>query len=137
MAKTFWLLLPIIASQAFAQFSGAIQGNVIDSTNSIVPGAVVTVTDSATGISREVPTSGEGYYRVPNLAPGKYDIRVEKPGFAVARSQGLVVGIGDIARADFTLALGNVAEQIRVEAVAPLVETEQGRVSDRVDRQQL
>ena len=131
----FCFFLSLIS--AMAQYSGAIQGTVTDPTQAAIPDVVVTVTNAATGVSRDVTTSTEGFYRISNLALGAYNIRAEKAGFSISRVEGLVVGIGDIARADFSLAVGAVAEQVKVEAQAQLLETEQGRVSGRIDRVQL
>ena len=139
MSRAIRLSLCVLLLTPFllAQFSGAIQGNVVDATKASVPDATVTVTNAATGVSRDVTTSSEGFYRISNLGPGAYNIKAEKPGFAASRLDGLLVGIGDIARGDLTLAVGGVAEQVHVEAQASQLETEQGRVSGRIDRLQL
>jgi hypothetical protein len=120
-----------------AQFSGAIQGTVVDSTQASVPAAVVTARNVDTGIVREVPTSNEGFYRISNLAPGTYNVRAEKAGFSAAQLEGLVVDITKVVKADFTMAVGAIAEQVSVQAKAPVIETEQGRISGQVDRIQL
>src|SRR5262245_54547587 len=137
MVRRFSVCLFTFAVFLFGQFSGAIQGTVTAATQGAITGATITVTNSATGIAREVKTSAEGFYRVSNLAPGTYNLRVEKEGFAASRREGLVIGIGDIAKADFAMAIGAVSERVQVEAQAPLLETEQGRVSGRIDRIQL
>jgi hypothetical protein len=120
-----------------AQFSGAIQGTVVDATQGAVPDAVVTATNVGTGIPRSSKSSSEGFYRISNLAPGTYSVRVQKTGFSPARLDGLVVDITKVVKADFNLAVGALAEQVQVQAQAPLLETEQGRVSGQVDRLQL
>src|SRR5215468_8761897 len=125
------LLLTLPAS---AQFSSAIQGTISDVTQSAVPDAIVTVTNSATGVTRSATTSAEGFYRISNLGPGTYSMKVEKVGFAISQREGVVLAITDTSRADFTLAVGAVSEQVSVEAAAPLLETEQGRVSGRIDQ---
>jgi hypothetical protein len=120
-----------------AQFSGAIQGTVVDSTQASIPDAAVRATNVDTGISRVAMTSTEGFYRISNLGPGTYSLKVEKVGFSVSVLNGLVVDISKTVKADFNLAVGAVAEQLKVEAQAPILETEQGRVSGQVDRVQL
>ena len=137
MSKRLCLILLVAAVQAAAQFSGAIQGTVVDPTQAAVPDAVVTATNIATGIARSAKTSGEGFYRISNLAPGRYNVTAEKTGFSVSHLKGLVVDITQVVKADFNLAVGSIAEQVSVDARAPLLETEQGRVSGQVDRVQL
>jgi Carboxypeptidase regulatory-like domain len=112
-----------------AQFSGAIQGTVVDSTRAAIPDAVVTATNRETGIARLAKTSNEGFYRISNLAPGTYSVKAEKPGFAASVLEGVVVDITRTVKADFNMAVGAVAEQVLVQAQAPVLETEQGRVS--------
>lgn len=120
-----------------AQFSSAIQGTVVDASNAAVPEAKVVVKNVATGISREATTSSEGFYRISNLGPGIYSITVEKTGFSTAKQDSLDVGISAIARADFRLAVGALTEQVEVREQAVLLETEQGRVSGRIEAAQI
>ena len=131
------LCLLLAALPVAAQFSSAIQGTVTDATQATVPDATITVTNTATGVVRSVTTSAEGFYRISNLGPGTYNVKVEKAGFSGVQREGVALAITDISRVDFTLSVGAVAEQVQVVASAPLVETEQGRVSGRIDRSQL
>src|SRR4051794_30190779 len=112
------LCMMLLNSLLFAQFSGAVQGTVTDATQAAVPDATVIVTNAATGVGREAKSSSEGFYRISNLGPGTYNVRAEKPGFTTSRLEGLVVGIGDIAKADLSLSVGALAEQVKVEAQA-------------------
>jgi hypothetical protein len=88
-------------------------------------------------ITRVAKTSNGGFYRISNLAPGTYRLKAAKPGLATSVLEGLVVDITKTVKADFNLAVGTVAEQVLVQAQAPILETEQGRVSGQVDRVQL
>src|SRR5215469_6207535 len=120
-----------------AQFSGAIQGTVIDATKASVPDAVITARNADTGVVRSAKSSVEGFYRISNLPPGTYNLRAEKSGFSTSILEGLVVDITETVKADFNLSVGGVSQQVSVEARAPLLETEEGRVSGEVDRTQL
>src|SRR5258708_23468044 len=79
------------AAPAQAQFKASIQGTVLDSKGGVVAGAKVTVTNQATGISRDTVTGDQGFYRVSELAPGKYALAVEAPGFKQSLSKHIVV----------------------------------------------
>jgi hypothetical protein len=120
-----------------AQFSGAIQGTVTDSQKAVVADAVVIVTSIQSGVAREATTSSDGVFRVPSLAPGDYRVEVIKQGFANAQRDSVKVGISETVRLDFTLDVSGLKESVTVTTNAPVVETEQGRVSGRVDRLQL
>jgi len=128
------LITPAVAS---AQFSGAIQGTITDAQKAVVSGAVVIVTQTASGVTREATTSDEGIFRIPSLAPGTYRVQIAKPGFLTARRENVTVGITETVRVDITLEVSSVQETVTVQGGSPLVETEKGRVSGRVDRLQL
>jgi Carboxypeptidase regulatory-like domain/TonB dependent receptor-like, beta-barrel len=135
------LLLPLVwllaEARLGAQFSSAIQGTVTDSQQSVISDAIVRVTHTTTGVTRAVATSADGVYRALSLGPGTYRIEVEKDGFVKAQRNTVTVGISETVRVDFTLDLAAVTENVTVASRPPLVETEQGRVSGRVDRLQL
>jgi outer membrane receptor protein involved in Fe transport len=78
--------LLIVLSPAFgAQQSAAatLKGVVTDPNGAVVSGAVVTLTQESTGVTREVTTDGEGLYTLTNLAAGDYRLEVKKTGFRV------------------------------------------------------
>ncbi|MGH9311275.1 MAG: TonB-dependent receptor domain-containing protein [Vicinamibacterales bacterium] len=123
--------------EAHAQFGSAIQGTITDSQDAVVPGATVRVTNTTTGVVRDATTTADGVYRVLSLGPGAYRVEVEKAGFIKAQRESVNLGISETLRLDFALELSGVSESVTVATTAPLVETEQGRVSGRVDRIQL
>jgi Carboxypeptidase regulatory-like domain len=131
------LLLLLLPDTARAQFGSAIQGTVTDSQQALVPEATVRVTNTTTGVTREAVTAADGVYRVTSLGPGAYRVEVDKSGFVKAQRDAVTLGISETIRLDFALELSGVAETVTVASKAPLVETEQGRVSGRVDRLQL
>ena len=134
VASLLPLVLLLASSPASAQFSSALQGTITDTQQAFVPNATVRVTNTTTGVTREAVTSADGVYRVPSLGAGVYTIEIEKAGFLKARRDDLRLGISETVRVDFTLEVSGVTESVTVESRAPLVETEQGRVSGRVDR---
>lgn len=131
------LLLVLAVAPAMAQFSSAIQGTITDATNAAVPDAKVTVKNTETGIVREAVTTAEGYYRVSSLGPGTYTVTVQKPGFNTKEQPSVVVAINDVVRVDATLTVGALTERVDVTEKVLLLETEQGRVSGRIDGTQL
>ena len=122
---------------ASAQFSGVIQGTITDGQKAVVADAVVMVTNVRSGVARESVTTSDGVFRVLSLGPGVYRVEVVKLGFLNALRESVSVGISETVRLDFTLEVSGVQESVTVTTNAPLVETEQGRVSGQVDRMQL
>ncbi|MFN0101078.1 MAG: carboxypeptidase-like regulatory domain-containing protein [Bryobacteraceae bacterium] len=102
------------ASSAMAQFSSAIQGVVTDASGAVIPAAVVHVTNVDSGVAREARTSNEGLYRVINLGPGTYRVKVAVKGFGPAERPSVPLGISETLRADFVLKVGDVVEQVTV-----------------------
>ena len=129
LLPTLALVAPAVVT---AQFSGAIQGTITDAQKAVVASAVVIVTHTASGVTREATTTPEGIFRIPSLGPGTYRMQIAKQGFVTAKRENVVVGISETVRLDVTLEVSGVQESVTVTSTSPLVETEQGRVSGRV-----
>jgi hypothetical protein len=108
---------------------GTITGAVRDASGAIVPGADVTVTNQATNIAIHVSTNDSGEFTVPNLAPGRYVVRVEKQGFRAAVENGLALDAAQTVRADATLQIGASNQQVEVQAAVVSLQTEDAKQS--------
>ncbi|MDW8128944.1 MAG: TonB-dependent receptor [Bryobacterales bacterium] len=102
---------------------GSIVGAVTDPTGAAVPRAQVTVVHTATGLSRQVSTDETGYFSVPNLLQGNYDVSVSASGFKPFTRRGVNVLTNTVTRVDLTLEVGAITESITVEATAALLQT--------------
>src|SRR6266851_115106 len=113
------LLLAANAFVCLAQVEQwAIAGVVVGPTGSSVPKAKVTATNQATGTVAIAETTEDGYYKVPYLPAGKYNVAVEKDGFSVNRVADVPVLVGQISTINVTLKPGSVQESITVTANA-------------------
>src|ERR1035441_9398558 len=119
-----FLLIVLPAFRLCAQQFGEITGTVTDASGAIVSGAQVTVTNSATQQVRNAASNDAGIYAIPYLVPGTYAVRAGKAGFKVTSQAGVDVHVGDVARIDFRLQLGEISQQIEVTGGAPLLNTE-------------
>jgi hypothetical protein len=95
------------------------------------------VKNTGTGQVRQAKSNDQGQYLVPELRIGKYTIRVEVAGFKAGEQRDIVVNVGDRARIDFELQVGNVSESVDVEAKVVAVQSESGEVSDVITGQQV
>lgn len=115
----------LLAAHGFAQSQATtaqVSGRVTDSQGAALPGATVTVTGPATGYTRSVTTSGEGYYTAPLIPPGRYEVTVEMSGFGTPkRTVDLTVGAS--LTLNFTLQVAGVQEEVTVVGETPQVET--------------
>ncbi len=119
---------------ATAQVSGAtLTGLVTDSTGAGIPGAKLSVKNTGTGEVREVPTNGDGFYSVPNLLPGKYEVTVSAQGFTKVVQKGITLTVGAQQALNLSLKPGQVSQVVEVTSAPPDVETTTSTVSSTVD----
>jgi hypothetical protein len=108
---------------------GSIVGSLTDETGAVVPKAVVTVTNTSTGLSRQTTTDDAGYYSIPNLLEGTYDLSVSAGGFKPYTQKGVNVPINIVTRLNLTIQVGAVSEQVTVEATSAVLQTTKADVS--------
>jgi hypothetical protein len=127
------------AASAGAQgLTGQIGGTVVDSSNAAIPGALVTVRNTATQVTREAPTDATGVFVVTNLLAGTYDLRVTLSGFKTYEQRGIIVTATErVALPAIVLEVGGFEETITVSAAAALVQTQDGARSAVVTSEQI
>jgi len=101
----------------FGQTFGEITGVVTDSSGGLVVGATVTVTNPETGVTRTATTNTAGNYTFPSLLPGIYSVKSEMQGFQAEIRNGVELQVQQVARIDFQLKVGSMAETIRPNAM--------------------
>lgn len=126
----------LFASQAMAQ-EATIVGTVTDPTGASVANAAVAITNTDTGVTRNLPTNGDGQYVAPDLHIGHYIVRATASGFKGAEQKDLVLNVGDRTRVDFKLQVGSAQETVTVEANAVTVQTDSGEVSNVINGEQI
>lgn len=129
-------VLLIGAISAWSQTT-SVTGRVTDSSGAVVPDVRVTVTNDGTGVEYAGVTTTEGYFSIPSLPPGKYRLAIDKQGFRPIRTAGLELTVGQVARLDFTLEVGTVAESLEVSARAVLLESETSSLGHLVGGRQI
>lgn len=139
MMQKFVLLALSVFALAAPLWSQSAQmtGRITDPTGAVVPEATVSVIASETGVRRRVSSNQEGYYTVPLLQPGRYEVTVQKEGFKAINRQGIELAVGEISRLDFVLELGNTTEVVEVTATGPLLETESTTMGQVVGSRQV
>lgn len=133
LAALFSCLIWVSAAMLAQTSTGSITGTVKDESGGVIPGATVTATRSETGENRVVLTNDGGIYRVLNVAPGVYAIKVEMTGFKTLIDKEVGVTVGGLVRADFSLAVGDISEELVVQSEAELLQKDEGRMSNLVE----
>jgi outer membrane receptor protein involved in Fe transport len=133
------IILTLFAASALeAQVTTAtIYGVVRDSTGAVLPGASITATNQGTNLSRETITDERGEFAVPALPTGRYTLKIELPGFKTYTNQGIELTAGQTIRQTFTLAVGQVSENITVSETAPLVQTTTAAQQESISTRQV
>ena len=120
------LLLCCSALQCLAQVSAAsLTGLITDSTGAVTANAVVTATNKATNVSQTTKSDSSGYYTFPTLPVGVYTISVELQGFKKAVRDEVTLAVGQKARLDVALEVGQVSETVSVTSSATLLATQE------------
>jgi hypothetical protein len=114
------VVLFLSASSAAAQQSSAtLRGQVADELGGIIIGATVTATD-ASGVKKTATTDEQGRYVFSALAPGRYTVTVNQPGFAAYQNAGVEVAAGRTEPLNIVLNVAIEQEQVTVTAEAPI-----------------
>jgi Carboxypeptidase regulatory-like domain len=112
---------------------GSITGIVTDQSGAPVPNVSVVIINPATNTEERVTTTGAGDYTAANLEPGNYRVEIEAPGFKRFEEQGIMLTAGRAVRLNATLQVGQVNEQVEVQAQTTELQTENAKVSNAVD----
>jgi len=123
------LTCSVLRAQSTAQLTGTVK----DQSGAVLPGVEVTATQTATGSSRSVVTDETGSYVLTNLPVGPYRLEAALPGFRTFVQTGIVLQVGANPVVNVSLQVGQVSEQVEVQADAALVETRSTGVGQVID----
>src|SRR4029079_9658366 len=112
-----FVLLVLLALPASGQISTAqLSGKVTDTSNAVLPGATVTLTQTETRARRSAVIDADGSYLVSNLPHGPYRLEVALQGFRTYVQTGIVLQVAATPTVNVSLALGTLQETVTVEA---------------------
>jgi hypothetical protein len=117
--------------------TGRISGTVTDASSGVLPGVTVTVTETATGLTRASVTDSRGNFAFVDLPRGTYNVTAELQGFKKAVKSGYELVADGRVTVNFTLGVGALSEVVEVTAPGETVNTVSGEVSRTVDREQV
>jgi hypothetical protein len=138
MASTMLVVLLLAPLPALAQFDSAtVLGRITDQSGAAVPGATVTLTNQATGITATTVTTASGEYQFLNVRIGTYRLEAELSGFATGVAPVVTVTVNARQRVDLSLQVGGVGEQIEVVGATKLLETDSSDRGQVISREQI
>ena len=131
-----FLLLGFLGSSLQAQSestTGVIEGSLLDSSGAVLPGATVSIRNTATNFEQVQTTDSRGRFRGLQLPPGPYRLTVTLSGFATLGRDGVTLAGGQTLTLSLTLDLSTVKQEVKVTAEAPVVETARTAGATRID----
>ncbi len=132
-----FLISVFSCAPVWAQATAQISGTVRDQTGAVLPGVEVTATQTSTGVARNTVTNETGSYVLPNMALGPYRLEAGLPGFRTFVQTGIVLQVNSSPVINPVLEVGQVTEQVEVQANAALVETRSQGVGQVIENQRI
>src|SRR5215472_833338 len=117
--------------------AGRIVGTVTDPSTAVVPGARVAITNLGTAQLQTLTTNSAGDFVLTPVNPGMYRVEVSAAGFETAEVNNVEVTVGQSARVNITLKVGQAATRIDVLATAALLNTESGTLGQEITNTQI
>jgi hypothetical protein len=125
-----------LSAVAFAQstLTGGISGKVTDPQGASIPNAAVTVTNVGTAKESTANSDSDGGFRVVNLDPGTYTVKVAVPGFADFVQEKVVVEVGQVTSLNVPLGVAGTTASVEITAEAPVINTNSQEFSTNVNQ---
>lgn len=119
------------------EFRSTLTGRVTDPSGAAVPNAKITVTQTETNAISRTTSGPDGFYTVPFLSPGPYQVAAEAPGFKGYVRSGIQVGAGQRIAVNIQLQLGSTRQTVQVTANAALVNTASAAIGENITSQEV
>jgi hypothetical protein len=114
--------------------TATLTGVVVDENDAAIADVDLNVTNADTGLRREAVTDSQGYFVVPLLPPGRYNVAAKRQGFSTLEVNNVVLNVNDQRALKIQLKVGQISESVIVEG-ASLIQTESATVRTVIDRQ--
>src|SRR6202162_6096244 len=126
----------IAAVSGYAQVTGAtLSGTVTDPSGAVIAGAQVTARNTATGIAKDATTDSAGFYTIPNLPAGPYEVKVTAKGFTTAVESSLTLAVGAQQSLNIPMKVGETSQTVEVSEAAPQIDLTSSTLTGQVESQ--
>jgi hypothetical protein len=116
---------------------GSVVGTIQDQSGAVIPNATITLTSKQTGVTRESVSDSAGRYSLVNMLPGAYDLKVSATGFRTYTQTDVDVSPNIVTRVNVELEVGQITEQVTVEAAVTLLQTDKSDVHSEINAKQV
>jgi hypothetical protein len=133
------ILIGLLCACSLAGQTGnaTVSGQVNDQTGAVMPGAAISINNTATNVTVTTQTNGEGRFTVPNLIPGTYALTASFQGFKNLERGDIVLRVGDRIGLDLTMEVGASADRVTVTGEVPRLRTEDAQMGLVIDNQRI
>src|ERR1019366_3011562 len=131
------VLLSAFITRAQVANNTSLVGTVSDPSGRVVVGAKVVGLNRDTKVEYSGTTNAEGYYSIPFVNPGTYDVKVEAAGFNKTTATGVVVTINLAIRTDVVLTVGSNNTEVTISADTPVLSTDDALLGETVDQEKV
>jgi hypothetical protein len=128
---------PMVPAASAQSGTSGLRGTVTDAQGAQIPGVTVTLSNTATGVTRTVVSDATGSYQFIAVPPGTYVVRVELQGFRPTVYDGVVLPVDIVARQDVRLEIGSLAEAIEVVAETTVINTTDASLGNTISGTQV
>ncbi len=126
-----------VALNAQSTTQGAIAGTVMDPSGAVIGGAVITIQNTATNAQFKATADGSGFFNVPLLEPGTYEVSVTAPGFASYRAENVLVVVSQLTTVNPRLAVASSSTEVVVTEQTPEMNTQSPDFTDTLNTRAL
>ncbi len=130
-------LIPVLllaGLTVWASPEGSISGKVVDPSEAVIPGVSVVACNVETGVRQTTTTNSDGFYSLPALSPGQYQIEVHQAGFRPVLRSGIVLATGKALEIDLKLELGEQSTAVTVTESGLHVDTADTAMGETITR---
>ena len=124
-------------AQTVTATTGAINGVVTDSTNTVVPGVNVSLSGPSLMTTRTALSDEAGAYRFSAVPLGDHTLTFQRSGFGTIVREGILVGLGFTATVNVELSPATVEHSVTVSGAAPVVDVSSTAVTTHFDSEKL
>jgi len=137
LALALGSLLGLAPIPAHAQSTGAISGTAKDESGAVLPGVTIEATNAGTNAVRSATTGADGYFTIPLIPPGMYNIKASLTGFSTFSRTGLKVNVAETALVNVPMKVGWQSETVEVTSQTPLIETANATLGIVIDEKKI
>jgi hypothetical protein len=127
----------LIAAAAWGAVAGSISGTVKDPSGSVVPDAIITLREANTGLSHQTRTNAKGYYTLPVLPVGRYELDVQASGFQTYQRKNVVLDTDASLTLNASLEIGGITQTVSVTDDNLHVETVSTQLGEVISGRQM